>query len=43
MEFARIKYGAQFPIFEEAPVNGKDTQEIYKYLRLNSILYDKEQ
>ncbi len=25
IELARKKYGAEFPIFEEAPVNGKDT------------------
>ena len=39
-DFARGKYGVQFPIFEKIDVNGKKTHPIYAYLRNNSQLYD---
>ena len=39
-EFARGKYGAEFPIFEKIEVNGPKTHEAYNYLRTNSELFD---
>ena len=38
--FARELYGAKFPLFAKTDVNGKDTCDVYKYLRSNSELYD---
>ena len=39
-KFARELYGAEFPIFAKTEVNGANTCEVYKFLRLNSSLYD---
>ena len=38
--FARELYGAEFPLFAKCDVNGKDTCDVYNYLRQNSELYD---
>ena len=38
--FAKELYGAEFPLFAKIDVNGKDSCEVYKYLRQNSELYD---
>lgn len=35
------KYGVEFPMMEKINVNGKNTHDIYKYLRSNSKLYDE--
>ena len=37
---ARGKYGAEFPIMEKSQVNGKNTNEVFRFLRANSSLYD---
>ena len=39
--FARDLYGAEFPLFAKSDVNGPNTNEVYKFLRQNSELYDK--
>ena len=39
---AKNKYNAEFPITEKCEVNGKNCSSIWKYLRLNSELYDKK-
>ena len=39
--FAKDLYGAEFPLFAKIDVNGPDTCEVYKYLRTNSELYDR--
>ena len=39
-EFARGKYGAEFPLFSKIDVNGRNAHEVYRYLRSNSELYD---
>ena len=41
-EFARGKYGAEFPIFEKIIVNGTDCHPIYNNLRMNSSLWDSK-
>ena len=38
--FARGKYGAEYPMFAKSDVNGKNTNEVYKFCRNNSSLYD---
>ena len=38
----RNKVGAEFPIFEKIEVNAKNPHEIFRYLRCNSSLYDKQ-
>ena len=38
-EFAEA-FGVKFPLFAKTDVNGPDTCEVYKYLRLNSELFD---
>ena len=40
MAIAKGKYGAEFHIMEKTFVNGKNTNEVFKYLRSNSSLYD---
>ena len=39
-DFARGKYGVQFPILEKIEVNGQNTNPVYSFLRTNSILFD---
>ena len=41
-EFATKTHGAQYPMFTKADVNGANAQEVYKYLRRNSELYDAQ-
>lgn len=38
-KFFQDTYGATFPFFHKADVNYENTQELYKYLRVNSDLY----
>ena len=38
----RNKIGAEFPIFEKIDVNGKNPNEVFKYLRCNSTLWDAQ-
>uniref|UniRef100_A0A7S3FY82 Glutathione peroxidase n=1 Tax=Strombidium rassoulzadegani TaxID=1082188 RepID=A0A7S3FY82_9SPIT len=38
--FARGKYGAEFPISEKIEVNGKGTHPVYSFLRQKSELYN---
>ena len=38
-EFAREKYGAHFKLFAKTNVNGKDTSEVYAFLRTHSALH----
>ena len=40
--FARDVYKANFPMMAKTEVNGQNTNDIYRYLRLNSSLKDKE-
>ena len=41
--FARDLYGAEFPLFSKVDVNGKNTCEVYKFLRNGSTdLYDEK-
>jgi glutathione peroxidase len=40
-KFAQDKYGAKFQLFSKIEVNGSNTDEIFKYLRRNSPLYDE--
>jgi glutathione peroxidase len=42
LELAKGKYGATFPIAEKCDVNGKQCSSVWKYLRLNSELFDKK-
>ncbi|CAD8063040.1 unnamed protein product [Paramecium sonneborni] len=37
-QFVISKYGVSFPLFQKIEVNGQNTHEVYKYLRLNSSL-----
>jgi len=39
--FYKDKYGATFPMFHKDDVNYETTQEVYKYLRINSELYSE--
>ena len=39
----RDNMGIEFPIMEKAEINGPNTHEVYKFLRLNSELYDPSQ
>ena len=42
-EFARGKYGVEFPIMHKSEdANGPNSHEIFKYCRLNSELYDAD-
>ena len=41
-EFVCTKYEGHFPLFAKIDVNGHNTHEIYKFLRLNSELYDQK-
>ena len=36
LQLARGKYGVTFPLFEKIEVNGENTHEVYKFLRLNA-------
>ena len=36
------KFGVKFPLFSKVEVNGADCHPLYKYLRRNSVLYDKK-
>lgn len=38
--FARELYGAEFPLFAKTDVNGKDTCDVYQFLRQTSELWD---
>ena len=41
--FARDLYGAELPLFSKVDVNGKNTCEVYKFLRNGSTdLYDEK-
>ncbi len=40
--FAKELYGAEFPLFAKTEVNGANTCDAYKYLRMNSELYDTQ-
>mmetsp|Transcript_31128 Transcript_31128/g.47577 ORF Transcript_31128/g.47577 Transcript_31128/m.47577 type:complete len:90 (+) Transcript_31128:307-576(+) len=42
MAVARGKFGAEFPIMEKCEVNGIDTHDVWKWLRVNSVLYDEK-
>ena len=35
-------FDAEFPMFAKIDVNGPDTHEVYRYLRCNSSLMDKD-
>ena len=39
---ARGKFGAEFPILEKCDVNGSNCNEVWKYLRAKSELYDEK-
>ena len=39
-DFARGKYGAEFPMTEKIEINGANTHPLYAYLRANSSLHD---
>ncbi|CDW89686.1 glutathione peroxidase family protein [Stylonychia lemnae] len=41
-QFIRELYGGEWPIFEKSDVNGENSNEVFKYLRYNSELNDKE-
>ena len=41
-KYAYGTFGVQFPLSEKVEVNGKNCNDIWKYLRLNSVLYDKK-
>jgi len=38
--FARDLYSAEFPLFSKIEVNGANANEVYRFLRSNSELYD---
>jgi len=42
IEYARKTYGAEFPILAKTEVNGKNTHELYKFLRTYSSLFDEK-
>ena len=35
--FCSLRYGVSFPLFEKAPVKGKDTQPVFRYLKSTPI------
>lgn len=39
--FAKDLYGAEFPLFDKTEVNGPNTNELFKFLRIHSELHDK--
>ena len=39
---ARNKFGAKFPIMEKCEVNGEECHDVWKWLRVNSELYNKK-
>jgi glutathione peroxidase len=39
--FAVSTFNVRFPLFEKIEVNGENTHEVYRYLRFNSELYNK--
>ena len=41
-QFAQQKFGVTFPMFSKIEVNGEKAHPLFKYLRYNSILYDKK-
>ena len=41
-EFAQKLYGAEFLLFSKTDVNGPNSCEAFKYLRINSELNDKK-
>ena len=43
LAFARDKHSAQFPLFEKVEVNGKNTHPVFRFLRSNSSLFDKNE
>lgn len=36
------RFGVNFPLMNLTNINGKNTHDVFKYLRRNSILYDKK-
>lgn len=36
-------YGVKFPLFEKIEVNGENTHDVFKYLRVNSELHDEKE
>ena len=42
-KLVRLKFKANFPLFEKSEINGEGTCEVYKFLRNNTeALYDPE-
>ena len=39
-EFVQVRKGAKFTLFSKVQVNGEATHPVFKYLRLNSELYN---
>jgi glutathione peroxidase len=40
--FARDLYNVQFPLFKKIEVNGEGTHEVFKFVRVNSVLNRKD-
>ena len=38
----RDLYNGEFPLFEKTEVNGPNSNEVFKYIRINSELHNKE-
>lgn len=41
-KFIRDLYGGEWPIFEKIEVNGQNSHDVFKFLRMNSELHDRE-
>lgn len=40
--FARVTQNGEYPLFSKVNVNGANAHEVFKFLRYNSELYNKE-
>lgn len=41
-QWAKAMYQIEFPLMSKINVNGPETSEVYRWLRTNSVLYDKK-
>ena len=42
IQLTAAKFGVQFHMMARTDINGKNTHDLYKYLRRNSVLYDEK-
>lgn len=41
-EFVKTKYNVEFPLFAKVEVNGKNSHDVFKFCRQNSLLFDEK-